>query len=186
MGARRGARGRTARGRRLVGRGADGRQPALPAAGPQTGMNDALFEKLAPSQQLVIAMLRIAAEDSSARVGAWNLRDIAAHLAATERDCYEPRIHAIASGENPSFGFFTNDEDDFSGIQLESALEEWIATRSRLIDYVRALDGEQRGRLTGHHERYGEVTVERYLEIALEHDQDHLRGLERLAGGLTR
>src|SRR5438552_3069030 len=101
-------------------------------------------------------------------------------------DAYATRIHAIASGENPSFGFFTNDEDDFSGIQLESALEEWIATRSRLIDYVRALDGEQRGRLTGHHERYGEVTVERYLEIALEHDQDHLRGLERLAGGLTR
>src|SRR5438046_10438208 len=120
MGARRGARGPTARGRGLVGRGADGRQPALAAAGRQTGMNDALFEKLAPSQQLVIAMLRIAAEDSSARVGAWNLRDIAAHLAATERDGYEPRIHAIASGENPRFGVLTTDADDFSGSALES------------------------------------------------------------------
>src|SRR5437667_4228745 len=150
MGTRRGARGRTARGRRLVGRGADGRQPALPAAGPQTEMNDALFEKLAPSQQLVIAMLRIAAEDSSARVGAWNLRDIAAHLAATARDCYEPRIHAIASGENPSLGFFTNDEDGFSGHQPQSALDEWSASRERLIAYVRTLDGDRRA-LTGHH-----------------------------------
>src|SRR5438046_9017030 len=103
MGARRGARGRTARGRRLVGGGADGRQPALPAAGPQTGMNDALFEKLAPSQQLVIAMLRIAAEDSSARVRTWHLRDTAAHLAPTEPDCYDPRIRAITYVAHPSF-----------------------------------------------------------------------------------
>ena len=53
-------------------------------------MSDEIFDQLLNSQQLVIAMLRIAAEDSSARVGAWDLRDIAAHLAATERDCYVP------------------------------------------------------------------------------------------------
>jgi hypothetical protein len=149
-------------------------------------MNDAIFEQLLNSQQLVIAMLRIAADDSSARVGAWDLRDIAAHLAASERDCYEPRIRAIASGENPLFDFFTNDETDFSGIHLDEALDEWTVTRARLIDYVRTLDGERRSQLKGRHERYGDVTVDRYLEIALEHDQDHLRGLEHLAGQLTR
>jgi hypothetical protein len=149
-------------------------------------MSDEIFEQLLTTQQLVIAMLTIAAEDSSARVGAWNLRDIAAHLAASERDCYEPRIRAIASGENPLFDFFTNDETDFSGIHIDEALDEWNVTRARLIDYVKTLDGEQRSRLKGRHERYGDVTVDRYLEIALEHDQDHLRGLERLAGELTR
>ena len=149
-------------------------------------MSEGIFEQLLNSQQIVIAMLRIAADDSSARVGAWNLRDIAAHLAATERDCYEPRIHAIASGENPLFDLFTNEETDFSGIHLDEALDEWIATRARLIEYVKTLDGEQRGQLKGRHERYGEVSVDRYLEIALEHDRDHLRGLERLAGQLTR
>jgi hypothetical protein len=149
-------------------------------------MNDAIFEQLLNSQQLVIAMLRIAADDSSARVGAWDLRDIAAHLAASERDCYEPRIRAIASGENPLFDFFTNDETDFSGIHLDEALDEWTVTRARLIDYVRTLDGERRSQSKGRHERYGDVTVDRYLEIALEHDRDHLRGLERLAGQMTR
>lgn len=148
-------------------------------------MNEPLLDQLASSQQLVIGMLRIALDDSSARVGAWTLRDIAAHLAATERDCYEPRIHAIAAGENPEFDYFTNDETDFSGVQLENALEEWTSTRAGLIDYVRTLSDEQR-RLSGHHERYGDVTVDRYLEIAIEHDRDHLRGLERLAGQLTR
>jgi hypothetical protein len=145
-----------------------------------------MLDDLLQSQQLVIAMLRISAEDPSARVGAWDLRDIAAHLAATERDCYVPRIRAIAAGENPVFDFFTNDTTDFSGIHLDDALDEWIATRLMLVGYVRELDPESRTGLTGRHERYGAVTVDRYLEIALKHDRDHLRGLERLAGELTR
>ncbi|HKW58540.1 MAG TPA: DinB family protein [Candidatus Dormibacteraeota bacterium] len=149
-------------------------------------MNDAIFEDLVSSQQLVIAMLRVSAEDPSARVGAWDLRDIAAHLAASERDCYVPRIRAIAAGDNPTFGMFTNDDADFSGIHLEDALEEWTATRLMLLGYVRNLDERQRTVLKGHHDQFGDVTVERYLEIALKHDRDHLEGLERLAGELTR
>ena len=97
-----------------------------------------------------------------------------------------PRIRAIAAGENPVFDFFTNDESDFSGIHLDEALDEWIATRLMLVGFVKTLDDERRAGLTGQHERYGAVTVERYLGIALEHDRDHLRGLERLAGELTR
>lgn len=149
-------------------------------------MNDALLDDLMNSQQLVIAMLRVSAEDSSARVGAWDLRDLAAHLAASERDCYVPRIRAIAAGENPTFGVFSNDDTDFSGIHLDDALDEWIATRVMLIGYVRTLDEAQRTERSGTHERFGRVTVERYLEIALQHDRDHLTGLERLAGQLTR
>jgi len=149
-------------------------------------MNEAILEDLENSQLLMIAMLRVSAEDPSARVGAWDLRDIAAHLAASEREAYVPRIHAIAAGEHPSFTTYNNDDTDFSGIHLDDALDEWIATRSMLIGYVRTLDDDQRTKLTGRHETMGEVTVDRYLEIALRHDRDHLAGLERLAGELTR
>jgi DinB superfamily len=149
-------------------------------------VSEDILERLLNSQQLVIAMLRVSAEDSSARIGAWDLRDIAAHLAASEREAYVPRIRAIAGGENPAFETYTNDDTDFSGIHLDDALDEWIATRTMLVGFVRGLDEERRTKLTGHHERYGEVTVDRYLQIALQHDQDHLRGLERLAGQLTR
>jgi DinB superfamily len=149
-------------------------------------MNDTILEDLINSQQIVIAMLRISAEDPSARVGAWDLRDIAAHLAATERDCYTPRIRAIAAGEMPAFDVFTNDGTDFSGIHLDDALDEWTATRTMLIGYVRTLDESQRTELAGHHESHGRVTVDGYLEIALKHDRDHLRGLEGVAGQLTR
>jgi hypothetical protein len=145
-----------------------------------------ILDRLLSSQQLVIAMLRIDADDPLARIGAWDLRDIAAHLAATERDCYVPRIRAIAAGERPIFDLFTHDGADFGGIHLDDAMDEWTATRLMLLGYVRTLDAEQRTERTGRHERYGDVTVDRYLEIALEHDRDHLRGLERLAGELTR
>lgn len=148
-------------------------------------MNDDLLDALSASQQLVAAMIRIAAGDQSVRVGAWNLRDIAAHLAASDREAFEPRIRAIASGEEPRFGFYSNDESDFGGVQLDDALTEWGETRGRLLDFVRGLTAEERTRV-GHHERYGAISVDRYLEIALEHDRSHLRDVEKLAGELAR
>ena len=148
-------------------------------------MSEDLVGRLAASQQLVATMIRIAADDPSARVGAWSLRDIAAHLAASEREAFEPRIRAIASGVRPSFGFYDNDETDFGGTQLDEALEEWTATRERLLDFVRGLSSQERAHV-GVHERYGEISVDRYLEIALDHDRSHLRDLERVAAGPAR
>lgn len=144
-----------------------------------------VIEELASSQQLVTAMIRVSADDHAARIGAWSLRDVAAHLAASERECFEPRIRAMAAGESPVFDFYTNDERDFDGVHLEEALEEWAATRERLLDFVRGLTAEERAR-TGHHDTYGDITVDRYLEIALDHDRDHLKGLEHVASGLAR
>ena len=144
-----------------------------------------ILDELAASRQLVSAMIRIAADDPSARVGAWSLRDVAAHLAASERDAFDPRIRAIAAGTEPEFGFYDNDDTDFGGVQLEDALTEWADTRDRLLDFVRGLSAGERARI-GHHERYGAISVDRYLEIALQHDRDHLAGLERVAGELTR
>jgi len=143
------------------------------------------MDELAASQQLVSTMIRISADDTSARVGAWSLRDIAAHLAASEKENFEPRIRSIAAGERPTMNFYSNDDRDFSGIHLEDALNEWAETRARLLDYVRGLSDEERDRI-GTHERYGEITVDRYLEIALAHDRDHLLGLEHVAGELAR
>jgi DinB superfamily len=148
-------------------------------------LNYTILDELAASRQLVSTMIRISAEDTSARVGAWSLRDIAAHLAASETESFEPRIRAIAAGERPVMDFYSNDERDFSGIHLEDALNEWAETRERLLDYVRTLSDDERAR-TGTHERYGEISVDRYLEIALEHDRDHLLGLEHVAGELAR
>lgn len=148
-------------------------------------MSDPLLEELASSQQLVVAMTQLIADDAPDRVGAWTLRDIAAHLATTERECFEPRIRAMAEGERPEFEYYSNDERDFDGITLPGALSEWRETRDRLIEFVRGLSEEERARV-GVHKKFGELTVDGYLRIALEHDQDHLLSLERLATEAAR
>ena len=148
-------------------------------------MSEALLEELKASQQLMVAMTQLVADDISARVGAWTLRDIAAHLATTEVECFEPRIRSMAAGERPEFEYYSNDQRDFDGIQLDSALLEWARTRTRLIDFVRGLSEEERNRV-GMHKKYGEVTVDGYLRIALDHDRDHLLSLERLAAEAAR
>ncbi len=148
-------------------------------------MSEKLLEELTASQQLVIAMTQLVAEDVPARVGAWTLRDVAAHLAATEKECFEPRIRAMAAGDRPEFEYYSNDERDFDGISLHTALAEWSETRGRLIDFVRALSDEERARV-GVDKKFGEVTVDGYLRIALDHDQDHLTSLERLATEAAR
>jgi len=148
-------------------------------------VSETLLEELKASQQLVVAMTQLVADDVPARVGAWNLRDIAAHLAATERECFEPRIRAMAAGQRPEFEWYSNDERDFDGITLQSALTDWTDTRNQLIDFVRGLSDEERSRV-GVHTKFGEVTVDAYLRIALDHDQDHLRSLERLATEASR
>ncbi len=111
-------------------------------------MSDTLLEELKASQQLVVAMTQLVADDDPARVGAWNLRDIAAHLAATETECFDPRIRAMAAGERPEFDYYSNDQRDFDGVTL--------------------------------------LTVDGYLKVALDHDRDHLRSLERLATEAAR
>lgn len=148
-------------------------------------MSDALLDQLASSQQLLVAMTQLIADDAPDRVGAWTLRDIAAHLATTEKECFEPRIRAMAAGERPEFEYYSNDERDFDGITLPGALSDWNETRGRLIEFVRGLSEEERARI-GVHRKFGELTVDGYLRIALEHDQDHLLSLERLATEAAR
>jgi hypothetical protein len=148
-------------------------------------MSDTLLEQLAASHELVVAMTQLVPDDDPARVGAWTLRDVAAHLAATEKECFEPRIRAMAAGERPEFEFYSNDNRDFDHIALKSALEEWADSRRRLLDFVRGLTDEERNRV-GVHAKFGEVTVDGYLKIALDHDRDHLRSLERLATEAAR
>ncbi len=144
-----------------------------------------LLEQLESSQQLLVAMTQLIADDAPDRVGAWTLRDIAAHLATTERECFEPRIRAMAAGDRPEFEYYSNDERDFDGVSLQEALKEWTETRARLIDYVRGLSDEERSRV-GVHTKFGDLTVDGYLRVALDHDQDHLRSLERLATEAAR
>ncbi len=67
---------------------------------------------------------------------------------------------------------------DFGPVDVKDSLRGFAAARQAVCDVAGGLSPEQR-RFTGRHETFGDLTVQRYLEIDLEHDQGHLRDLER-------
>ncbi len=148
-------------------------------------MTASVAEALMASHQRIAARMRLLDAAGAARVGEWTVRDIAAHLAACDRECFEPRVRAMASSERPRFEFYSNDDRDFGDVELAAALDDWSAARARLCGFVRELSREELNRV-GLHDEFGEITIERYLEIALEHDRDHLEALEQSASGLAR
>ena len=108
----------------------------------------------------------------------WSFREIAAHLEASQRECVLVRVQQIASGSHPYFEFYRNTGRDFGPADLKDSLRGFADARQAVRDVARGLSPAQR-RFTGRHETFGELTVEQYLEIDLEHDQGHLRDLER-------
>jgi hypothetical protein len=108
----------------------------------------------------------------------WSFREIAAHLEASQRECVLVRVQQIASGGHPRFEFYRNDGRDFGSVDLWDSLRRFAGARQAVRDIAGGLSPEQQ-RFTGQHQTFGELTVERYLEIDLEHDQGHLRDLER-------
>jgi hypothetical protein len=108
----------------------------------------------------------------------WSFREIAAHLEATQRECVLMRVQQIASGGHPRFEFYGNTGRDFGSVDLKDSLRRFADARQAVRDVALGLSREQQ-HFTGQHQTFGELTVERYLEIDLEHDQGHLRDLER-------
>jgi hypothetical protein len=108
----------------------------------------------------------------------WSFREIAAHLEASQRECVLVRVRQIASGGHPEFESYWNTGRDFGPVDLKDSLRGFADARQAVRDIAGGLSPEQQ-RFTGQHQTFGQLTVERYLEIDLEHDQSHLRDLER-------
>lgn len=108
----------------------------------------------------------------------WSFREIAAHLDVTQRECLLARVMAIASGSRPQFGYYQNTGRDFGRVELRDSLRGFAETRRTVNEFARGLSPEQL-RHTGTHQTFGEITVHDYLKLDLEHDQGHLRDLER-------
>ncbi len=108
----------------------------------------------------------------------WSFREIAAHLEATQRECVLVRVQQIASGSHPHFEFYRNTGRDFGPVDVKDSLRGFGEARRAVHDFVRGLSPEQL-QFPGTHQTFGEITVHDYLKLDLEHDQGHLRDLER-------
>lgn len=140
-----------------------------------------LVAKLVSTQRQICNLLDALADDQDWQPapGEWSFRFIAGHLAINEKECFKERIDRIASGEEPSFDYYSNEGYDFSGISLREALKEWLDTRQMIFERLHSLP-ESAWALTGTHSSYGRITLVDVLQSMLEHDQEHLIGLKSI------
>lgn len=140
-----------------------------------------LISGVKATQKRLTALLETRADDQDWQPapGEWSFRYIAAHLATTDKECYQDRVVRIAAGGNPHFESYFNTDRDFSQFDLKDSLHAWTVTRQEIIDLVHSLP-EEKWSLTGTHAAFGTLTVPGVLKLMLDHDQEHIQDLEKM------
>lgn len=138
-----------------------------------------LIDSLRASQQQVVDVLLTVSDvqDWQPHEAEWSFREIAAHMAAVEEECFEVRVHRIVQEDVPRFEYYLNTGRDFGGASLSDSVEQWQSTRNRLLSYVGSLSESELLR-TGLHATFGEINVLGALQIMADHDAEHLADLE--------
>jgi DinB superfamily len=140
-----------------------------------------LLAELSSTQEQICDLLEPLADDQDwqPRDGEWSFRFIAGHLATNERECFLERIERIASGEGPSFDYYSNDGDDFSNLGLGDWLQAWREIRQAIFERMNGLP-EPAWALSGTHRSYGRITLMDVLGSMRAHDEEHLEGLNSI------
>lgn len=137
------------------------------------------LEKLHRSQQEIVRLLNQARDhqDWSPADDRWSFREIAAHLAATERECFLPRVKQFRTEEQPRFSYYHNTGRDFSGHDIQDSLAEWKRSRQSVMENARSLEGNQLHK-EALHETMGKMDLGGLLELILSHDKEHLQEIQ--------
>lgn len=142
-----------------------------------------LLERLAagPGRIATAARLVAAAESSGGTPpGEWTARDVVAHLAAVETVVFHARLDQLAAGGGPEPEWAWTEPgplDAPEAATLEGALGLFAARRSATVTRVTGLDEAGWAR-AGIHATYGRLDVAGLLGVVVDHDDDHLGGLD--------
>lgn len=137
----------------------------------QRELRDALADM--PSRLVAAAGLRD--ETGIADVpGEWTAREVVLHLVAVEIDVWQPRLHALETEAFPSWpwvepGPWTGPE----GATFAGAIDVYRRQRGVTVARLDALDDAGWAR-RGLHATFGELDVAALMQIALDHDEEHL------------
>ena len=111
-----------------------------------------------------------------ARSGKWSAFENIAHLSS-----YQPiflfRLQKIVGTEKPTFDRYRAEEDplfyDHMRMSLQDLLSNVYLIRQQINDLLFSLDEMQLSR-TGHHPRFGELSIVQWCEFFLLHESHHL------------
>jgi DinB superfamily len=110
--------------------------------------------------------------------GEWTPAEVVRHLIAVEIDVHQARLLDVAIDDGPQWGW--TEPRPWPGepdLDLDGVLERFAAMRAVTVATVQALDADGWAR-AGTHATYGRLDVGGLLRLAIDHDEDHLRGLE--------
>jgi hypothetical protein len=107
----------------------------------------------------------------------WSPAQVVRHLIAVESVVWQARLRDLATLQEPHW---TRTEpglgDGFDGASLEELLDEFSMSRAASVAVVRALDDSGWTRV-GVHSTYGRLDVAGLLGVAIDHDDEHARGI---------
>ena len=116
-------------------------------------------------------------EDHPSAPGEWGPTEVARHLLAVEREVWESRLARVAAEDDPRWSWTEPGlAEGYEGMPIAVVLDAFAAARAANVATVRALDEAGWAR-SGTHATYGRLDVAGLLRIAIDHDEEHLRGL---------
>ena len=137
---------------------------------------EALVERLATFPKR-LADAAHAAGGRSVPAGEWRPSEIVSHLIAVEEVVWRARLRDLQTTAEPRWsrtepGLAAGLED----ASLDEVLSVFAAARAGTVEIVRALDDAGWAR-SGTHAVYGHLDVAGLLGVAIDHDEEHLRGI---------
>lgn len=146
------------------------------AAGPDREARDELVERFASFPERVSEAAR-AAEGRPAPAGEWTPNLVVRHLIAVEGEVFRARLASLAAGDEPQWAWVEPGPiSGFDDATLDDILDAFAGLRAGTVALVRMLDDPGWAR-AGIHATFGRLDVAGLLRLALDHDEEHLRGL---------
>ena len=137
---------------------------------------EALLEAFGAFPQRLGSAARAAAGEPVA-AGEWGPPEVVRHLVAVEREVWQARITQVAVEDNPHWGWTEPGLDpSLEGASLATILAAFEAARGVTHAMVAALD-DAGWRRSGTHATYGVRDVGGLLDLAIDHDREHLEGI---------
>lgn len=114
---------------------------------------------------------------------AFSATEIVYHMLAVEL-LWQRRLQRLISGESREFIAMDPDQvaidEAHNNKDYDDGLEEVLEARRRSLELFRSMLDEQ-FELTGEHTRYGQMSINRIIEVMTAHDLQHARQLQRTA-----
>lgn len=122
----------------------------------------------------------LAAPVLPAKAGDWTPTEVVRHLIAVEEEVHVRRLREVTTQDDPHWTWTEPGLAPGDDATLDDVLTAFTVARAATVSMYQAL-GDAGWNRAGTHATFGRLDVAGLLQLAIDHDIEHLAGLERLA-----